>query len=78
MSDDEVLLFGDDGGADDSYAADGAPDPEQVARRLHEHRRWLSANALPIWEDMDTEEREVAVLLMGLIIDWLRREGTVR
>ena len=124
------IVFG-DAEADDSYVEDNQPDPEQVARRLHELREaidqlvgrnpapydeltepeqqiaaavalviieWIighepdqaeqlainlhnvrrhwSRGALPPWDQLNDDERELAVTLMRLIIEWLQREGT--
>jgi hypothetical protein len=50
-------------------------DPEQVARRLHDERRWLGSREVD-WQDLDDDTRAVAVALIVAVLDWLHREGT--
>lgn len=62
---------------DDEFAADGTPDPLQVAIRLHESRRFLGSGEPP-WDELPDDVRQVAIALMVAIISWLIREGTIR
>lgn len=61
----------------DQFAADGIPDPLQVAIRLHESRRFLGSGEPP-WDRLPEDVRKVAVALMVAIISWLISEGTLR
>ena len=60
---------------DDTFVAHNIPDPEQVARRLHEQRRWIGSGE-PEWDELPPEAREVGALLIQILLDWLRAEGT--
>lgn len=61
------------------WLANTDPDhPERTARQLHNVRRFWSANTMPAWEDLPDDQRDLAVDLMRQIIDWLRREGSLR
>jgi hypothetical protein len=68
------VTFGDDG-PDDAFTAGAAAAPEQVARRLHEYRRFFEP-AVPDWHRLDPDARDVAVAIAAAVLDWLRREGT--
>lgn len=51
---------------DDAYCAEGDPDPEQAARKLHQIRVELTelrSETLTPWDDLDDGEREVAVAI---------------
>jgi hypothetical protein len=75
MSDDTDLEVGHD---DDGEQFDGGhlpADPEQVARRLHEERRYLGSHEPP-WEDLTDDERSVGVALIVALLALLRDEGT--
>lgn len=60
---------------DDDFVAGNVPDPVQVARRLHESRRWLGSLE-PEWDDLRPEERNIGVALMTAVLAWLIREGS--
>lgn len=51
--------------------------PELTARQLHNVRRYWSGNAMPTWDELPDDHRDLAVDLMRQIIDWLRAEGTL-
>lgn len=70
------VVFGDIE-ADDAYDPTGAPDPAQVAQRLQELRTELDA-ATPAWPELDDDARAVAVEAMRRLIEWLRRQGSLR
>lgn len=75
-----MVAVSDEIGRNDDYedfAADGAPDPLQVAIRLHESRRWLGSGQPP-WDELPADVKAVAVALMVALISWLVREGTIR
>lgn len=61
---------------DDQFVANNIPDPEQVARRLHEERRWLGSGD-PEWDDLEVGERLIGELLIQILLEWLLREGTI-
>jgi len=63
----------DDGEAGD--AGHALADPLQVARRLHEERRFLGSGE-PDFDDLDQATRDVAVALIVALLDWLAEEGT--
>lgn len=68
-------FFGD---FDDDDAFDTEPpDPLQVAIKLHKYRRDMDPN-LPRWDDLDEDEKQIALALMFLLIAWLRRQGAIR
>lgn len=70
-----MTVFGDDG-PDDAYTAGSRPDPEQVARRLHEVQRFLRRGRLPEWGRLRAADRDVAIALAADLIAWLAREGS--
>jgi hypothetical protein len=53
------------------------PTPEGLAESLHNVRRYLSHNVLPAWDDLDDDHRTLAVDLMRIILEWLRRQGAI-
>jgi len=59
---------------DDEFVANSIPDPEQVARHLHEERRWIGSGE-PDWDHLDDETRMVGELLIQILLEWLLREG---
>jgi hypothetical protein len=61
----------------EDFAADGVPDPLQVAIRLHESRRFLGSREPP-WDELPEATKSVGVALMVAIIAWLVSEGTIR
>lgn len=71
------MTFGDDDPAD-AYDVSSLPDPVQVARRLHEVRRFLDqlAGRDPgAWHHQPADHRDVAVAIVVAILDWLADEG---
>jgi hypothetical protein len=60
---------------DDVYAADSEPDPEQVARRLHELRAYLDdltgGDRLARFEELTPDERTLADAVGAVIVSWL-------
>lgn len=68
--------FGDDG-PDDAFDPSAAPDAEQVARRLHELRHERAREVVD-WDALTPGERLVLVGIIGALLDWLRRQGSLR
>jgi hypothetical protein len=61
---------------DDAF--DPAPaDPEQVARKLHDLRRALEPE-LPTWTALDADEKAIRIRVVMRVLDWLRRQGSLR
>ena len=60
---------------DDVFAADSVPDPEQVARRLHELRAYLDdltgGDRLARFDDLTPDERSLADAVGGVIVSWI-------
>lgn len=50
---------------------------EDVARHLHNARRYLASSRLPAWDELPADDRQIGIDLMQLIIDWLRRQGAL-
>lgn len=66
------MTFGD---FDDDDAFDLEPaDPEQVAIKLQQLRFAHGISPSP-WEGLSPAERAVRVLIIGLLLAWLRRQG---
>ena len=60
------------------YILDREPETaEELARTLHNARRFVATTPLPEWDDLSPDERAVGVALMGAILDWLRRQGAL-
>lgn len=67
-------FFGD---FDDDDAFDTEPpDPEQVAIKLQRYRREHEASH--DWEELTNEQRRIAIVIMGRLLEWLRRQGGIR
>lgn len=61
---------------DDAFDGGHLPaDPLQVARHLHEERRWIGSGE-ERWEDLSEDARAVGVALIVALLDWLHGEGT--
>lgn len=61
-----------------AFIVERNPDvPEDVARHLHEARRYMASSRLPPWEELPADDRQVGIALMALIIEWLRRQGAL-
>ena len=61
------------------YIIDHEPEEaEQLARTLHEARRYVATSPLPPWEDLPADDRQVGIDLMAVILDWLRRQGALQ
>lgn len=71
------MTFGDHDPADTFDTA--APDPEQVAARLHRIRRDLQHLAGlrpdPEWWELARVDRDLAVAVIVLLLEWLHRSG---
>lgn len=52
-------------------------DPEDVARYLHEARRYVASSRLPRWEELAPDDRRVGIEIMALLISWLARQGAL-
>lgn len=50
-------------------------DPATLAEQLHNVRAWLARGLIPAWADLDDDDRQLAVDIMTMIVDWLEREG---
>ena len=60
------------------YIVTHEPDrPEELARHLHEARRYVASSRLPRWEDLPPDDRQVGVELMAIVIRWLQRQGAL-
>ena len=68
------MTFGDDG-PDDAYDAEGEPDAEQVARRLHEYRsmveQLVGRERLAAFDALDPAERSLASSVGAVVVAWL-------
>lgn len=51
-------------------------DVDTHAEALHVAVSYLDGQ--PTWHELDPPTREIATTLVGALIDWLRREGTLR
>lgn len=66
------------GGVIVRYILDHEPEePEQLARTLHNARRFVATTPLPAWEDIDLDDRRVGIDLMSVILGWLERQGAL-
>ena len=60
------------------YILDHEPEePEQLARTLHNARRYVATTPLPPWEDVSLDDRAVGIALMSVVLDWLERQGAL-
>jgi hypothetical protein len=60
------------------YIRTHEPDrPDELARHLHEARRYVASSRLARWEDLPEDDRAVGVALMSLLIGWLARQGAL-
>lgn len=50
---------------------------EELARTLHNARRYVATSPLPPWDDLSADDRQVGIDLMGAILDWLERQGAL-
>lgn len=65
---------------DDSYNADGEPDPLQLAIQYHRIRKYLADSAgepFPDWTDIADGERRLAVAIFASMVAWLKRQGAI-
>lgn len=53
----------------------GALNPALLAEHLHNTRVWIARGMLPAWAELAPDERQIAIDLVDLVVDWLRREG---
>lgn len=51
---------------------------EELAKTLHEARRYVATSPLPPWEDLPADDRQVGIDLMQLILNWLTRQGATQ
>jgi hypothetical protein len=60
---------------DDVFDPNGVPDPEQVARRIHELRRYFEEKARhavpPPYDDLSGDERSIAVVIAEVFLTWI-------
>lgn len=73
MSDDTEIGHGDDGEQHDG--GHDPVDPLQLARHLHEERRYLGSGE-PVWHELPEDVRDFAVAMIVALLDWLHDEGT--
>jgi hypothetical protein len=60
------------------YIIDFEPETgEQLARTLHEARRYVATTPLPAWDDLPPDDRQIGIDLMDIILEWLRRQGAL-
>lgn len=50
---------------------------EELARTLHEARRYIATSPLPAWEDLPIDDRQIGIDLMSIILEWLQRQGAL-
>jgi len=72
------VTFGDHD-PDDSFDPSEPPDPEQVARKLHEVARDLrrldqQQHPGPSWDELSDDYRLMAIAIAGILLGWLRRQ----
>lgn len=62
-----------------TYLAAQGPDvdPADVARHLHEARRFVATSRLAPWDQLDADDRAIGVALMTVIVGWLTRQGAL-
>ncbi len=72
MSDTEV---GHDGDGNEFDAGHAELDPLQVARHLHEERRYLGSRE-PVWHELPEDVRAFAVALIVALLEWVHGEGS--
>ena len=51
--------------------------PEELARTLHNARRYVATSPLPAWDDLPADDRQVGIDLMAVILRWLERQGAL-
>jgi len=61
---------------DDAFDTEPA-DAEQVARKLHQYRQERERESVS-WDDLSTAERLILVAIIAKLLDWLRRQGSLR
>lgn len=60
------------------YIIEAEPDrPDDLARTLHNARRYIASSRLDPWESLPADDRQVGIDLMALLIGWLRRQGAL-
>jgi hypothetical protein len=60
------------------YIIDREPeDATELARTLHNARRFVATTPLPPWDDLNADERQIGIDLMDVILSWLRRQGAL-
>lgn len=65
------------GDFDEDDAVDTAPaDPEQVARKLHSVRR-REGFEVQTWEDLRPADRGALIQIVVVLLEWLRRQGSL-
>ena len=52
-------------------------DATELARTLHDARRYVATSRLPTWDELEPDDRQIGVDLMQIILDWLRRQGAL-
>jgi hypothetical protein len=52
-------------------------DPAQLARTLHDARRFVATSPLPPWDQLEPDDRQIGIDLMSIILDWLERQGAL-
>lgn len=66
------------GDFDEDDAYDPSPaDPEQVARKLHDLRLDAGLEDV-VWTALADDERAIRIELLGILLRWLRRQGSLR
>jgi hypothetical protein len=73
VSDFDLVGHNDDG--EDFDAGHSPADPEQVARHLHEERRYLGSGDPP-FDELPEAVRTFAVALIVALLEWIHREGS--
>jgi len=60
------------------YIIDHEPeDATELARTLHNARRFVATTPLPAWDDLNADDRQIGIDIMQIILDWLRRQGAL-
>ena len=58
------------------WLATHPPSALGLAQAVHEARRY-PGSSIPTWDALSDDEKQLAVGLMSIIIDWLMRQGAI-
>lgn len=78
LSDDERAMALGIGRMIVDYIVEREPeDAEELARTLHNARRYVASSRLPAWDELNADDRQVGIDLMAVILAWLARQGAL-